>query len=71
MYHRRPVAGSLKPDVWLERVYVRKINWKPTRVKAVVGESKTLLQFKMLDDDVLVIRKPGLKFGDDWLITIG
>lgn len=67
----RPVAGAFRTDVWLERVYVRKINWKPTKVKAVIGQSKTELQFKMLDEDVLVIRKPGFKFSDEWLITIG
>lgn len=70
LYHR-VVAGSFRTDVWLERVYVRKVNWKPTKVKAVVGQNKQELQFKMLDDNVLVIRKPGFKFSDDWLITIG
>lgn len=71
MLCRRVVSGSFQSDVWVERVYVRKLSWKPTRVRAVVGDSRTELQFKLLDDDVLVIRKPGFKFSQDWQITIG
>lgn len=67
----RVVSGSFQSDVWVERVYVRKLSWKPTRVRAVFGDSRTELQFKLLDDDVLVIRKPGFKFSQDWQITIG
>ena len=66
------VSGLLKTDVWLERVNIRKIDWKPTKVKlsdkttGVVSQ----LQFKIVDD-TLVIRKPGVKLSSEWTITIG
>ena len=63
-------SGQLKTDVWLERVYVRKINWKPTKVKVTVGETSTQLQFKFVNEDTLIIRKPGVKMSDEWVISI-
>jgi alpha 1,3-glucosidase len=66
-------AGGLKTDVWVERVYIRKIDWKPTVVKLTDKKTQqvTKLQFKIVGDDVLVIRKPGVKVSDEWTITVG
>ena len=63
--------GKYDTDVWIERVYIRQINWKPSKVKVTQGESTEQLEFKQPESDVIVIRKPGVKLTRDWVITIG
>lgn len=63
--------GKYDTDVWIERVYIRQINWKPSKVKVTQGESTEQLEFKQPESDIIVIRKPGVKLTRDWVITIG
>jgi len=64
------MKGNLKTDVWLERVNIRQIKSKPSKVRVTVGGKTTFLEFKMIHDNILVIRKPEVKMSSEWVITI-
>jgi len=66
-----PIEGELKSNVWIERVVIRRIGWKPAKAKVSHGSSTTQLAFKMPNEDVVIIRKPGVKVSDPWTLTIG
>lgn len=67
----RVQKGDYDSKSWLEKITIYLYPQKPNLIEAVTGETRLNLHFKYdPQDQILIIRKPGLSFKADWEIKI-